>query len=116
MEIAVNETNGRYFYDLRDPRWERTRDHELLDILILAICAVIGGADYFLALKENQPLPYADVELLFKDLDCSPKDHITSIMPAALTGHIDGLKNGSAGPSPTLKPSSVYTERNAGRS
>ena len=33
------------FGHLRDPRLERTRDHELLNILILAICAIIGGAD-----------------------------------------------------------------------
>jgi predicted transposase YbfD/YdcC len=43
--IAVDETIGKYFGELRDPRLERTRDHELLNILILAICAIIGGAD-----------------------------------------------------------------------
>jgi hypothetical protein len=28
-----------------DPRLERTREHELLDMLVIAICAVICGAD-----------------------------------------------------------------------
>ncbi|WP_415838387.1 ISAs1 family transposase, partial [Polaromonas hydrogenivorans] len=28
-----------------DPRIERTRRHELMDILVIALCAVIGGAD-----------------------------------------------------------------------
>ena len=30
-----------YFGDLKDPRVERARRHELLDIIILAVCAVI---------------------------------------------------------------------------
>jgi predicted transposase YbfD/YdcC len=34
-----------YFADIEDPRVERTRRHELLDILVMAICAVICGAD-----------------------------------------------------------------------
>jgi predicted transposase YbfD/YdcC len=34
-----------YFADVEDPRVERTRRHELLDILVIAICAVICGAD-----------------------------------------------------------------------
>jgi predicted transposase YbfD/YdcC len=34
-----------HFADLPDPRMARTRRHELLDILVIAICAVICGAD-----------------------------------------------------------------------
>ena len=34
-----------YFADIEDPRVERTRRHELLDIIVMAICAVICGAD-----------------------------------------------------------------------
>jgi predicted transposase YbfD/YdcC len=34
-----------YFAELEDPRVERTRRHELLDIIVIAICAVICGAD-----------------------------------------------------------------------
>ncbi len=34
-----------YFADIEDPRVERTRRHELLDIIVIAICAVIGSAD-----------------------------------------------------------------------
>lgn len=29
-----------------DPRMARTQRHELLDILVIALCAVIGGADH----------------------------------------------------------------------
>ena len=38
-------TIGKHFGDLEDPRMERTRRHELLDILTIAICGMICGAD-----------------------------------------------------------------------
>ena len=34
-----------YFEDLEDPRVERSKRHSLLDIITIAICAVIRGAD-----------------------------------------------------------------------
>lgn len=34
-----------YFADLADPRIDRTKRHDLLDILTIALCAVICGAD-----------------------------------------------------------------------
>lgn len=34
-----------HFADLEDPRIDRTRRHDLLDIVVIAICAVICGAD-----------------------------------------------------------------------
>ena len=34
-----------HFDDLDDPRVERTRRHQLVDILAIAICAAICGAD-----------------------------------------------------------------------
>ena len=33
------------FHVMRDPRVERTRKHDLHDIMVIAICAVICGAD-----------------------------------------------------------------------
>ncbi len=33
------------FRDLEDPRMERSKRHQLLDIIDIAICAVICGAD-----------------------------------------------------------------------
>jgi predicted transposase YbfD/YdcC len=36
-----------YFADLPDPRVDRTKKHRLGDILVIAICAVIAGADSF---------------------------------------------------------------------
>ena len=34
-----------HFASLTDPRVERTKHHLLLDIIVIAVCAVIGGAD-----------------------------------------------------------------------
>jgi len=45
MEEQVLETAGQYFGDLEDPRIDRTKRHKLIDILVIAICAVIAGAD-----------------------------------------------------------------------
>jgi predicted transposase YbfD/YdcC len=36
-----------YFADLPDPRVDRTKKHLLRDILVIAVCAVIAGADSF---------------------------------------------------------------------
>jgi predicted transposase YbfD/YdcC len=38
---------ARYFADLPDPRVDRTKKHRLDDILVIALCAVICGADSF---------------------------------------------------------------------
>jgi predicted transposase YbfD/YdcC len=38
---------ARYFAELPDPRVERTRWHRLDDILVIALCAVVCGADSF---------------------------------------------------------------------
>lgn len=34
-----------YFADLPDPRIDRTKKHQLSDILVIALCAVVAGAD-----------------------------------------------------------------------
>jgi predicted transposase YbfD/YdcC len=36
---------GKHFSNLADPRIDRTKRHQLLDILVIAICAVVCGAD-----------------------------------------------------------------------
>jgi predicted transposase YbfD/YdcC len=40
-----------HFGDLKDPRMERTRLHNLLDIVVIAICAVICGAEGWLDIE-----------------------------------------------------------------
>ena len=41
-----------HFGGLQDPRIDRTKRHELLDIIVTAICAVICGADGWVAIEE----------------------------------------------------------------
>jgi predicted transposase YbfD/YdcC len=45
METKLRTDIEEHFGELKDPRLERTRLHKLTDILVIAICAVICGAD-----------------------------------------------------------------------
>ena len=45
MDSAPAATISNHFTSLEDPRIERSRLHLLLDIVVIAICAVICGAD-----------------------------------------------------------------------
>ena len=50
-----NQPSGsieRHFADLEDPRVDRTKEHKLLDILVIAICGVICGADGWVGIQE----------------------------------------------------------------
>lgn len=42
---------GQHFSDLEDPRIDRTKHHRLLDIIAIAICGVICGADNWVDLE-----------------------------------------------------------------
>ncbi len=41
-----------HFSSLKDPRVERTKEHKLLDIIIIAICGTICGADGWVAIEQ----------------------------------------------------------------
>lgn len=41
-----------HFSELKDPRIERCRKHELLDIIFLSVCAVLSGADGWESIEE----------------------------------------------------------------
>ena len=45
MKLKPKITISDHFADLEDPRIERTKRHQLIDIITLSICAVICGAD-----------------------------------------------------------------------
>jgi predicted transposase YbfD/YdcC len=45
METKELTSIEHHFADLKDPRIDRTKLHKLIDILVIAICAVICGAD-----------------------------------------------------------------------
>lgn len=43
---------SHHFASLKDPRIERTKRHQLLDILVIALCGVICGADSWVEIAE----------------------------------------------------------------
>lgn len=45
MEGKVSAAIEQHFGNLNDPRIDRTKLHKLLDILVIAICAIVAGAD-----------------------------------------------------------------------
>ncbi len=47
----MSHTLLTHFADLPDPRVQRTQRHSLLDILVIALCALICGADDFVAVS-----------------------------------------------------------------
>src|SRR5262249_31763496 len=42
----------RHFQDLPDPRIERSRKHPLINIVFMAVCGVLSGANSFAAIHE----------------------------------------------------------------
>ena len=45
MKLKPKITIADHFANMTDPRVERSRQHKLIDIITIAICAVICGAD-----------------------------------------------------------------------
>ena len=45
--VAAPRTLPEHFRDLPDPRMKRTRRHELIDILVIAICTLLCGGEGF---------------------------------------------------------------------
>lgn len=43
---------ARYFGELEDPRIDRAKHHQLLDIIVIAVCGVICGADGWVDIEE----------------------------------------------------------------
>ena len=52
MKKVPVHTVFEYFGCMPDPRIDRTKDHKLLDIIVVAICAVICGADGWVGVEE----------------------------------------------------------------
>ena len=52
MPLLLNFAIGSYFATVDDPRKERTRDHALLDIIVIALAAIICGAASWVAVAE----------------------------------------------------------------
>ena len=45
MKVKPKITIIDYFQEIKDPRVERTKEHLLIDIIVIAVCAVICGSD-----------------------------------------------------------------------
>jgi hypothetical protein len=51
IKLPLKITIADYFKDLKDKRVERTKKHKLIDIVTIAICAVICGADSWVLIE-----------------------------------------------------------------
>src|SRR5438046_8883353 len=51
MDQAPVSTIIDPFATLTDPRIDRTKEHQLLDVLTIALCAIISGADEWVAME-----------------------------------------------------------------
>jgi len=51
MELTAGQTLWSAFAEVSDPRVERTKEHYLLDIIVIAVCAVICGADNWVEIE-----------------------------------------------------------------
>ena len=52
MEEGEQLTLEAIFAQVKDPRIERTKQHRLRDVIIIAICGVICGADGWVGIEE----------------------------------------------------------------
>ena len=55
-EISLIE----YFTELEDPRIDRTKHHQLLDIINIAVCGVICGAENWVDIELANGIPSHD--------------------------------------------------------
>jgi hypothetical protein len=51
MKSELNKLFTKHFCCIEDPRIERTKRHQLLDILSLGICAVLSGAKQWIDIE-----------------------------------------------------------------
>ncbi len=51
MKLKPKKTIADYFVGVEDPRIDRTKRHKLIDVITIAICAVICGADSWVAIE-----------------------------------------------------------------
>ena len=52
MKLKPKITLLDHFSQLTDPRIDRTKEHKLIDIVTIAICAMICGADNWVAMEQ----------------------------------------------------------------
>src|SRR5438270_1468647 len=52
MPLTGSASFHDHFQDLQDPRVERTRKHPLINIVFIAVCGVLSGANSFAGIQE----------------------------------------------------------------
>jgi predicted transposase YbfD/YdcC len=62
----LSQSLFRHFLTLTDPRIDRTKQHLLIDIVAIAILAVLGGADGWLAIEEYGKAKYEWLKTFLK--------------------------------------------------
>jgi predicted transposase YbfD/YdcC len=50
VELAAETSISRHFAEVTDPRLDRTKEHRLVEIVTIALCAVLCGADDWVAI------------------------------------------------------------------
>ncbi len=53
MKLRPKITLIDHFTNLTDPRVDRTLEHKLIDIVVIAICAVICGAETWVGIEKS---------------------------------------------------------------
>jgi hypothetical protein len=76
MPVLRDLAVSQYFATVEDPRIDRTKDHALLDMIIITLCAVICGADSWVAVEESGNTKRAWLET-FLDLPNGIPSHDT---------------------------------------
>ena len=52
MKLRPKITLLDHFAQLTDPRIDRTKEHQLIDLIAIAICGMICGADNWVAIEQ----------------------------------------------------------------
>jgi hypothetical protein len=52
IKLKPKITIADHFLEIEDPRIDRTKRHKLIDIMTIAVCAVICGADGWVGIEQ----------------------------------------------------------------
>jgi hypothetical protein len=73
MKLKPKITIADHFAQMSDPRVERSRRHKLIDIITIAICAVICGADTWVDIESYGRAKERMVKTVFRIAKWHPK-------------------------------------------
>src|SRR3954447_15432023 len=87
MAESVVPTLLAPFATLEDPRLNRTKRYQLLDLLFIALCAVVSGANDCVAMEKFGKSKRAWLEKYLSLPDSTPCHHTFTRVFAALDGN-----------------------------